>query len=129
MPTSINPAGAITGLHQDATGDGVLLGFLRARDGTFTTFEAPGAGTVFPWGTSPYSINPAGAITGTYQDASNVYHGFLRTRDGTFATFDAPAAGTGYFQGTTPFSINPEGAITGYYTDSSNVFHGFLRIP
>jgi hypothetical protein len=29
------------------------------------------------------AINPAGAITGYYYDANQVYHGFLRARDGT----------------------------------------------
>ncbi len=53
-------------------------GFLRARDGTFTTFDAPGAGKGANQGTFASSINPAGAITGTYKDASMVSHGFLR---------------------------------------------------
>jgi len=55
----------------------VSHGFLRARDGTFTTFDPPG-GAPF---TVPVSINPAGAITGYYSDpnAAFVNHGFLRS--------------------------------------------------
>jgi hypothetical protein len=78
----------------------VYHGFLRAPDGTFTTFDAPGAGTGAYQGTFAISINPAGAITGYYTDASNVDHGFLRARDGTITTFEAPGSGTGAYQGT-----------------------------
>ncbi len=41
FPSSINPAGAITGLIIDA--NFVFHGFLRARDGVFTTFDPPGS--------------------------------------------------------------------------------------
>ena len=51
----------------------VEQGFLRKRNGTFTTFAFPG--TI---GTSPVAINPAGTITGYYQDAIGKIHGFLR---------------------------------------------------
>src|SRR5947209_2459935 len=54
--------------------------------GTFITFDVPGAVN----GTSPSSINKAGAITGTYYDASFLGHGFLRASNGTLTTFDVP---------------------------------------
>ena len=93
-------------------------GFLRASDGTFTTFDPPGSVS----STGAFSINPAGAITGSYADASGTDHGFLRARDGTFTTFDVPGS-----IGTFPGSINPAGAITGSYADASRTDHGFLR--
>jgi hypothetical protein len=81
------------------------------------------------------SINPAGAITGAYDDAKNVSHGFLREPDGKFTTFVAPGAGTSG-PGTVAFSINPAGVIVGYYSDGSTVgnqgelvYHGFVREP
>jgi hypothetical protein len=89
---------------------------------TFTTFDVPGAGTGAQQGTFPTSINPEGAITGYYLDASFVQHGFLRARNGSLTTIDVP----GGVNGTYPANINPEGAITGYYCDAS-VCHGFLR--
>jgi hypothetical protein len=52
-------------------------GFLRDKHGAITTFDAPGAGTGPFQGTFPIGNNPAGAIMGYYQDASNLYHGFL----------------------------------------------------
>jgi hypothetical protein len=106
--------------------------YLLQPDGTFATFEAPGAGTGFYQGTQVAIIdglNPAGAITGLYVDASNIYHGFLRAPDGSFTTFDAPGAGTGSGQGTISNGINLEDAIAGYYIDANDVNQGFLRTP
>jgi hypothetical protein len=56
----------------------VFRGYLRAPDGTITTFDAPGAGTGYFQGTYPANNNPAGAITGNYTDTNDVNHGFLR---------------------------------------------------
>jgi hypothetical protein len=68
---AINPAGTIAGDYIDASG--VSHGFLRARDGTFTTFDPPGSTNTYP-----FDINPAGVIAGYYSDASGGSHGFLR---------------------------------------------------
>jgi len=128
FPKGINAAGAITGHHTDT--HGVIRGFLRSPSGEFTTFDAPGAGSVaaFGYGTFPESINDVGAITGHYADEHGVIHGFLRSPSGKFTTFDVPgAAGPGW--GTFPDSINAAGAITGHYTDAVGMNHGFLRIP
>lgn len=78
IPTGISNGGIITGHYVDA--NNVNHGFLRTPGGEFTTFEAPGAGSVAGSGsgTFPNSINDAGAITGHYTDGSNVNHGFLR---------------------------------------------------
>jgi len=118
-------AGLITGTYCDAV---ACHGFLRDRDGTITTFYAPGAGTSGFAGTFPFSINPAGTITGRYYDASFASHGFVRARDGAIITFDAPGAVSGVeFQGTSPFGVNPAGEITGYYQDMNLATHGFVR--
>src|SRR4029077_2279236 len=125
---SINPAGAITGRSRDASS--VHHGYLRAPNGTFTTFDAPGVGTGPGQGTYALNINPVAAISGYYLDASNVAHGFVRAPNGTITTFDAPGAGTGPGQGTFVASVdclNEAGATVGYYLDASNVYHGFVR--
>ena len=116
---AISPEGTIAGQYIDS--GNASHGYVRARDGTITTFDVPGASQ-----TSALNINPAGAIAGSYSDASYVSHGFVRASDGAITTFDAPGAGTGVGEGTFPYSINPPGAIVGFYLDASFVYHGFL---
>jgi hypothetical protein len=125
---SINPAGAIAGQYVDTSG--VFHGFLRAKDGTITPFDAPGAGTGTGQGTFVTfgdGINPAAEIAGAYEDANCVLHPFLRAPDGTIIPFDAPGAGTGTGQGTDNSGINPVGTVTSFFTDASDVFHGYVR--
>ena len=121
---SINFWGVITGSYQDT--NSTYHGFVRSPEGTFTTFEAPGADLGSFNGTAPCCINDLGMIVGSYYDASGFGHGFLRSPDGKFTTFDVPGVG-GY--GSTPLAINLEGAVVGYYTDSNYSFRAFLRSP
>ena len=72
----INPVGTITGFYVDQ--NYVYHGYVRTREGEFTTFDVPGAGKGAWQGTAPASINPEGAITGFYTDKDGVIHGFLR---------------------------------------------------
>jgi hypothetical protein len=78
-------------------------GFLRARDGTITAFDVAGSTD-----TLPFAINPAGAITGYYENSNFAVHGFVRAPDGTITTFDLPGSTS-----TFTASINPAGVITG----------------
>jgi len=125
LASFINPAGAITGLYTDT--NYAAHGFVRAPDGTITTFDAPGAGTGSGEGTfveTPTGgINPVGEITGDSCDAVTC-HGFLRTPDGTITTFDPPGSTL-----TNGNGINPAGTITGNDDDAGGVFHGYLRSP
>jgi hypothetical protein len=121
----INPAGAITGYYMDE--NGAVHGYVRAPDGTITTFDAPGAGTGSGLGTYTWAINPAGTTVGVSQDNNGVYHGLLRTADGKITLFDIKGAGTGAGQGTQAEGIDPAGVVTGYYTDANNVSHGYVR--
>jgi hypothetical protein len=121
----LNEAGATVGWYIDTSN--VYHGFVRAADGTITTFDAPGAGTGPGQGTQPTGINEAGTIEALYADWNGAYHGSVRAANGTFTTFDVPGGGTGPGQGTVPFNINASGAITGWYVDASNVSHGYLR--
>ena len=123
----INNGGTIAGYYIDA--NNVYHGFLRSREGSFTTFEAPGADTT-PGsfnGTQPNSINNSGAITGAYSDANGFVHGFLRSLNGEFTTFDVPGVGPG--SGSFPIALNAQGAIVGFYADADFNFHAFLRSP
>jgi hypothetical protein len=100
----INVRGSIVGYYVDSSG--VDHGFLRAPNGTITTFDPKGSA-----GTTAYGLNKEGAITGTYTDSSGVAHGYLRASNGTFTTFD-PKGSTE----TVPANINDSGVIAGYYT-------------
>lgn len=122
-PTGITPSGVITGWYGDF---GHGHGFLRALDGSITSFDAPPGGSlfgsIFIFGGPPPSINPAGAIAGTYFDASFVEHGFLRAANGNFSTIDYPSA---FF--TEALAINSAGVIVGDFCDAATCFSGFLR--
>lgn len=131
FPTSINDAGAVTGNYIDS--HDLTHGFVRSPAGEFTTFDAPGAGSVaaFGYGSFPQSINSAGAIAGHYSDVRNAIRGFVRSPSGKFTTFEAPGASSvaAFGFGTFPESINDAGAITGHYADANGLYHGFLRGP
>ena len=129
IPLSINSGGIIAGIYTTGTyqnGTHPYHGFMRAANGTITTFDAPGAGTNTAQGTAPSAINASGTITGTYADSSGAEHGFIRDTSGTFTSFDAPGAGTSgngiglKSEGTIPVSIDSAGDISGVYTDVSN---------
>ena len=75
LPRAINSGETIVGDYFDASF--VNHSFLRDPDGTFSTFDPPGAVASGAW-----SINPAGAIAGPCRDASNVHHGYLRVPNG-----------------------------------------------
>jgi hypothetical protein len=101
----------------------VLLSCGLARAATFTTFDAPGAGTAPGQGTFPLAINLEGKIAGYYVDSSGLEHGFVRGANGSFVTFDAPGA----VQGTLAVAINVAGEVTGSSFDVNFIGHGFLR--
>lgn len=123
-PTAINSAGAITGYYFDA--GNLIHSFLRAPDGTVTTFDPPGATCSVSTSnecSAASGINPAGVISGSYQDASGGGHGFLRAPKGTFTQIDAP----GSINSAGLSGINPAGAVTGGYFGPGSLSHGFVR--
>src|SRR5262245_27560410 len=121
-PEIMNPNGAIAGWATDSAF--VSHGFLRDKNGAFTTFDVPGA-EVGP-GTFPFAISQGGEITGFYDNGINANHGFLRDKKGVITTFDVPGAGTGPGQGTFGGGLTPNGNIMGNYIDPDNLSHGFL---
>jgi hypothetical protein len=92
--------------------------------GTFTAFEAPGAGTSFGRDTSAQTINAYGEIAGYYTDREDALHGFVRHNNGIFTEFDAPGASTTSGLGTSAQCISDDGAVAGYYLDAKRVRHG-----
>jgi hypothetical protein len=120
----LTPSGEIEGVFVDAKG--VLHGFVRSIQGSFTTYDVPGAGTGAGQGTLPESNNTVGVITGNSIDGNFVNHGFLVDQQGSISVFDVPGTGTGAGQGTIPLGNNDPGTIVGQYIDGGNVTHGFI---
>ena len=128
IAVGIDTAGDIVGIYADT--NSINHGFVRAANGTITTFDVTGAGTagLFP-GTNPTGMNAGGDVAGFYADSSGVNHAFVRSfaTGAITAPLDAPGAGTtAMFNGTVPFSINSSDDLTGTYVDASVVFHGFV---
>jgi hypothetical protein len=110
--------------------------FVRAQDGSFTTFDAvpypngnPSLNIYCCTWSFPTGISPSGEIIGSFNDAYTNNHGFVRTTDGIVMTIDAPGAGKGFIQGTVPMGITAGGVIMGVYIDANNVHHGFVFAP
>jgi hypothetical protein len=134
QPLANNDSGTVIGYYTDDLV--VPHGFIRTRDGHFTSFDAPGAGlgAGLDQGTVPISINDRGVIAGQYEDSNNVFHGFIRYPDGSFVSFEAPGAATAVTSqcapigcGTLAYSINEDGETAGIYVDSAGAQHGFVR--
>ncbi len=83
----INASGDIAGTYDHF--DGVSHGFLRTADGSFTTFDVPGA----TGGTWVRGISDRGLIVGGYIDGDGT-HAFQRTPRGTLTTDDGPNSRT-----------------------------------
>ena len=135
----INAAGDITGTYfEPISGNpfgGNWRGFLRAKDGSFTTFDAvPSPSSPCCTWTFPIAINPAGTIAG-YENGIGGNHGFVRAADGAVTILDAPGASmcppsfNCINPGTVADAINPAGQVVGFYSDDSLANHGFLWIP
>jgi len=117
-PASLNNAGVMTGIYQDASG--LTHGFVRAATGTIISpLDAPNAtkGGVgeFPGGTANASINDSGMATGGYFDNSGVAHGFVLTPGAAAAPTFNPPAGT--YSSTQSVTISDSDATAAiYYT-------------
>ena len=128
----VNDAGEIAGYYFDASTD-ESIGYLRSPHGSFTTFEAPQAGT--DWGsqegTGVESVNVAGAVTGYVVDSLQERHSFVRTASGKITTFDIPGQLHAPYSwiGATGDGINAKGQIAGRWRDANAALHGCLLLP
>lgn len=117
--SDLSPQGLVIGSFVPAANTLAVQGFVRASDGTVTTFQAKGAAE-----THPQSINTVGDVTG-YWEGKGLFHGFV-SRAGTITSFEVPGADS---TGTYAYGINDMGLVTGDYIDAKRVAHGFLRTP
>lgn len=140
VPQAINVFGQIAGYYQDA--NGFQLGFLRKRNGRFTSFEADQSSIHFP--TFVTDINTRGEIIGYIYHPDGGSPAFLRQTDGTIVLFNGGptstpsaaiatepvprlCAGDNCVDGTGPIAINALGQITGAF--GAGLYFGFLRQP
>lgn len=114
-PTSINNVGDIVGYYY--SGSGFAHGFIDHR-GSYTTLDAPAAGSTVQRETFATGINSAGNVVGYVVDSSSgLDHGFLYTGGEYLALPDAPSSIS-----TAPVGINDAGQIAGNYRD--DIFGG-----
>jgi hypothetical protein len=115
----------------DIASDGSVIGysssngFLRAPDGTMTTFSAPGACATYPEG-----ITKTGAIVGRANvdgscESEIVGMGFIRASDGTIATF----TGLDGWEYMIEMSMDQKGRIVGIYQPYGAGGGAFVRRP
>ena len=114
MPNAISEHGAVAGTYCA----GHCHGFVRAPDGTITTFDAGGLNT------TARAINDEGTVTGDYGDTAERVAAFVRTADGQIDTFNGTKA-----KQTVGTAINDHGVVTGYIQDDNSTLmhHGFIR--
>jgi uncharacterized membrane protein len=113
----INSSSEVVGYYIDSQYND--HGFVRARDGTFTTFDVKGTST---W---PAEINDHGMIGGAYDvllKQRDIFNGFLRTARGKIEVVDPPRNRWG----ASIDGINLGGTSAGSYADANGV-HGFVR--
>ena len=105
----IDDEGELVGYYADPTS---LHGFIRHRDGDFTTFSGNAVG-----------IDRCGTVTGWMENLNGFgSEGFYRLRDGIIRTFLPPNAVI-----TTVTGISPHGEMIGWFTDPTFVTHAFIR--
>ena len=142
MGTAINTAGVIAGAYYSNT-DNVSHGFVRAANGTITTFDPVNVATspasnssTWNSGNVPTAIDTTGDIAGSYTDTTGVRHGYLRTAAGVLTSFDAPGAettpcaksGVGSVAcGTISVGMDDAMDIVGTFFNLDGVACGFLR--
>lgn len=110
----INARGDLVGEWDDNV---VAHGFIRTKQGQFTSYDVPVAGATL---TQLTGINANGQILGVYIDAGGAEHGFLEV-GATFTSIDYPGAVT-----TTAWGINSAGQIVGNHYGSDGIAHGWL---
>jgi hypothetical protein len=118
----VNNKGVATGDFVDS--NGLWHGFIRAKDGSLTTFEEPNAATGSDMGTFAGATNIHGDTIGPYIDGDGVLHGYIRHANNTFTEFDVDGA-----VDTIPYNENAKGWVVGFFDDENGVTHGFIRKP
>jgi hypothetical protein len=120
-PTAVNAKGTVTGYYLDNV-NYWQHAFIRTRDGTFTTFDAPGPNAVPP--TLALAINADGVVAGWgWPDGGKgEAEGFARDRNGRVHAIRLPNTDI------TPQGINNEGVVVGTLGQGDK-YYGFIWTP
>ena len=115
--TGRNPSGEITGFSctDPACVTPPFQSFTRSAQGVFNGFNPPGATS-----STASTVNPAGAIVGSWVDSAGTTHGYVLYH-GAYVTTDYPGSIFTFNGGN-----NATGAIVGAWRDTANVLHSFL---
>src|SRR5439155_27165302 len=111
---SINKACVIAGSYQDSSND--RHGFVRATDGTITTFDPPNSTATYVTG-----LNDSSEIAGSYSDRGNTV-GFVRKANGKIIKIELKGSND-----VGASAINNDGVVTGAYCCVTGSLHGFVR--
>jgi hypothetical protein len=139
IPQAINASGTIAGSWATSYyGDTACApqksgGFVLSPEGELTLFPFPVGQQVYPDASHGFlsqnhwfSMNRAGDIVATYDDADGYTRGFVRNPYGTITSFDPPESGA-----TFPACINDAGVVAGdyLYRHSADPAVAFIRVP
>ena len=104
----------------------LLCAPLFGQTPSFTSFDAPGAGSGIGQGTFPVAINSEGVIAGYYIDSSFVSHGFVRQANGRIIQFIPPNMSNVFIYG-----INNGGQVLGKGSTTVRPIEqvAFIRYP
>ena len=117
----MNADGLLVGSYVDA--DGVYHGYIRHADGSFTTFDYPGALTDLEY-LFVNAINDNGVIVFRAKAFDSLERTYIRLPNGTLKELKFPDSAT-----TVGRDIDMEGRIAGYYDTLEGRRHGFIATP
>lgn len=120
-PTVITNGGLIGGFFDDS--QFFQQSFIRARDGTFVTYNPSFAAG----GSDLASMNSSGAGGGHAYDAQGEPHAYIRSSDGSTVNTDPPdtfGAGVCYTD-----CFNAGGTTVGNFLSNEGLFEGYIRTP
>ena len=122
--SAVNNLGQVAGTYS-LSGFLDFHGFIRAADGSFSTFDVPGASWTYAQG-----INDQGQVSGFYFDGL-AFHGFLRAADGSFTTFDIPQSASTFGAGLDDAGQAVGYSVVSFFTSSGvvTIATGFVRSP
>ena len=117
----MNVAGTLVGSYVDA--DGVYHGYMRAADGSYTTFDVPGSISNLEY-LFVNAISDAGVIVFRAKNADDVERSYVLRPNGEPTELRVPGSIT-----TVARDIDTKGGIVGYYDTMDGRRLGFIARP